>query len=119
MDVFRKKKFRELNRQLLLKENECVSLKSDLYILERENYELKIRLGENSNMPAFVKSSKSSFIENAKVVRSSFANSDSCKPKTQVVRQTVELKDEFIENGAISGAFSASSFVDNSSSSDD
>lgn len=62
MDFFNKKKLAKLERQLSLKEAECTSLKSDLEFLERENHELKTRLGENSKVVASVKSSKPSFI---------------------------------------------------------
>ncbi len=62
MDFFNKKKLAKLERQLSLKEVECSSLKSDLEFLERENHELKNRLGENSKVVASVKSSKPSFI---------------------------------------------------------
>ena len=56
MDIFNKNKIAELEHQLLLKVKECDSLKSDLRFLERENDNLKTKLGVNSKVVAIVKS---------------------------------------------------------------
>lgn len=90
MDIFNKKKMAKLERQLSLKEAECSSLRSDLAFLERENDELKTKLGTNVKVVASVKSSEPSFIKDAKSIRSSSVNS--VDRQTQTSNQTVESK---------------------------
>lgn len=114
MDIFNKKKIAKLERQLSLKEAECSSLKSDLAFLERENDELKTRLGTNVKVVASVKSSEPSLIKDAKSIRSSSVNT--ADKQTQTCNQSVDLKaSDLLLTGAMSGLVS-SALINNAGS---
>lgn len=67
MDLFNKKKVAALELALKNNENVIASLKSDVSILERDNDEMKLKLGEGRTMSARVKSAVSSYISSAKI----------------------------------------------------
>ncbi|PKG68666.1 hypothetical protein [Pseudoalteromonas sp. GutCa3] len=104
MDIFNKKKMAKLERQLSLKEAECSSLKSDLAFLERENDELKTKLGTNVKVVAFVKSSEPSLIKDAKSIRSSSINSVDRQTSNKIVETKAS---DLILTGAMGGLVSS------------
>jgi hypothetical protein len=112
LDIFNKNLIAKLERQLSLKERECISLKSDLEFLERENDELKSRLGENFKVVAAVKSSEPYFIKDAK-------NVNSADRPTQIINRASETKaSDLIFTAAIGGIVNSTLFnsVDSESS---
>lgn len=114
MDIFNNKKIAKLERQLLLKEAECSSLKSDLAFLERENDELKTKLGTNVKVVASVKSFETSLIKDAKSIRSSSVNS--ADKQAQTCNQSVDSRaSDLLLTGAMGGLVS-SALINNADS---
>lgn len=114
--MFGKKKIQELEKKLRLKDQEITSLKSDLKLLERESFELRVKF-EPNKAPGQIKSAERAMHLNTrgKAVETQITATKNVISRNGIASQSrVDSSSDFISGVAL-GAVGASFFSDESS----